>query len=77
MNTYKVGDFVLFNDEVYNEHGIITNVYLDMCDCLIIETLNKKSKPFLNKEQVYTFKVLNLVTDEKIINRLNKIMVFK
>ena len=73
----KKGDFVIYKDHYCHEYMIVIDVYPITCLCLSIEALNDASSVFVGTSSSFVQKNLILVADEKEINRLNKIMVFK
>jgi len=73
---FKKGDFVIYKDQTYHKYCLIINTYRTGHQCLTIEALNDESKQYINIASSCAESNLKLVTDEKEIARLRKIMVF-
>lgn len=83
MIPFKVGDFIHYNDNFYNEFLVITKINEDVevIHGLVLETISEYSLPFIGQKSQLIYSKLGkrsikLVTDEEIINKLKKKTVF-
>lgn len=84
---YKVGDFLLYEEHLYKEYVIIISIEEEdfYFTVKVIKSLSEESEktnmiPLYNTYRIYIGPKRNhisLVTDQNIINMLNKIMVFQ
>ena len=76
---FKVGDFVYFcgGDKLLQDYSVITNIYDNSINSLVVEALTEESKKYVGETLNAHLDQVSLVTDKSIIDRLQKIMVFK
>jgi len=74
----KVGDFAIHKyDEYFEIVQIIAESYTNLIECRMIDAFSDKSKAEPFDTFYFDKNKLLIITDEKEIHRLNKLVIFK